>query len=317
MTFDALLLVSFGGPEGVDDVMPFLEKVLHGRAVPPSRLTAVAAHYYELGGVSPINGQNRALQAALQQAFPDRPVYWGNRNWHPLLADTVAAMRTDGIRRAAAFVTSAYSSYSSCREYVDDLEAARRATGPGAPEVVKVRPYFDHPGFIAPFVESVVAALAASGPETPVLMTAHSIPIAMAEACDYEQQLLDVGRRVAGGAGAGEWSLVFQSRSGRPDQPWLGPDISDAIASLPDGTESVIVAPIGFVSDHMEVVYDLDRVAARAAAERGIRFIRAATPGTHPAFVSMVGDLVAEAEGAPPPCPCARGCPPARPPVAP
>ena len=304
MAFDALLLVSFGGPEGPGDVLPFLNKVLAGRPIPPHRLEQVANRYQEFGGVSPINGHNRALRQALEAAYPELPVYWGNRNWHPFLADTVAAMRDDGVRRAAAFVTSAYSSYSSCRHYLEDLAAARDAVGDGAPELVKLRPFYDHPGFITPFAEGIATARAEAGPNAPLLFTAHSIPVAMAEACDYEQQL----RHVAAAVADGEWSLVFQSRSGSPDQPWLGPDIGDAIRSLPDGTDAVIVVPIGFVSDHFEVVYDLDRLAAGVAAERGMRFVRVPTPGTHPAFVAMVGDLLADADRLAP-CPAGH-CPP-------
>jgi ferrochelatase len=296
--FDALVLVSFGGPDGPDDVMPFLENVLRGRRVAPGRMEAVAARYLELGGVSPINGHNRALLDALRAAQPDLPVYWGNRNWRPFLTDTVARMAADGVQRAAAFVTSAYSSYSSCRQYLDDIEAARAAVGPGAPEIVKLRPFFNHPGFVDPFVEGLRAARQQVGPSAPVLMTAHSIPLSMAEQCDYGAQLRDVAATVSARAGEppDRWQLVFQSRSGPPDQPWLGPDVSNAINDLPAGPAAVIVVPIGFVSDHMEVVWDLDREAAATATGRGIQMVRVSTPGVHPAFVAMVGDLLAEAE---------------------
>jgi ferrochelatase len=333
MAFEALLLVSFGGPEGPDEVLPFLENVLRGRSVPRDRTEQVAAHYLEFGGVSPINGQNRALLAALQDAMSDRdvplPVYWGNRNWHPFLADTVRTMATDGVRRAAAFVTSAYSSYSGCRQYLDDLARARSTVGSTAPEIVKLRPYFNHPGFVAPLAAGLRAARAQAGPDAPVLMTAHSIPVAMAATCDYERQLVETARLVAAAAGEapGRWTLVFQSRSGPPDQPWLGPDVNDAIAAvatLPSPPGALIVVPIGFVSDHMEVVYDLDRVAAATATEHGMRLVRAATPGTDPAFVAMVVDLLEEADGrrdpswlgemGPAPFPCRSDCcpPPAR-----
>ena len=323
MPFDAVLLVSFGGPEGPDDVLPFLENVLRGRPVPPERLHQVAAHYLAFGGVSPINEQNRALRTALQARLP-LPVYWGNRNWHPLLADTVRQMAADGVARAAAFVTAAYSSHSSCRQYLDDLAAARATVGPGAPELVKLRPYFNHPGFVDPLAEGLRAARAAAGPEAPVLMSAHSIPAGMAATSDYERQLAETARLVAARAGEppGRWALVFQSRSGRPDQPWLGPDVNDAIGALPPSTEAVIVVPIGFVSDHMEVIYDLDRVAAATAAARGIRLLRTATPGTHPHFVAMIEELVEEAGGGqvaaavgdmgPAPFPCPPGCCPGR-----
>ena len=333
MRFDALLLLSFGGPDGPEDVMPFLENVVRGRPVPPDRLQQVAGQYMRFGGRSPINDHNRALLASLQANLEAQgrslPLYWGNRNWKPYVADTVARMRDDGISRAAVFVTSAYSSYSSCRQYLDDLERARAAAGPGAPELVKLRPYFNHPGFVEPLAEGLRAALTDAGPEAPVLMTAHSIPSAMAATCDYERQLSETAELVAAAAGveAGRWQVVYQSRSGPPSQPWLEPDVLETIAALPEGTPSVVVAPIGFVSDHMEVAYDLDTQAAAAASERGIRLVRSATPGTHPRFVQMVLELLAEAEdpGAvrpalgslgPAPCPCAPGCcppPPERP----
>ena len=317
MRFDALLLLSFGGPDGPDDVRPFLANVLRGRPVPPERVEQVAGNYMLFGGRSPINGQNRELLAALQEVM-DRPVYWGNRNWHPFLADTLARMRDDGIGRAAVFATSAYSSYSGCRQYMEDMERARAEVGPGAPELVKLRPFFDHPGFYGPLTEGLAAAVAGAGPEAPVLMSAHSIPESMAATCDYQSQLAATAARVAAGAGVdpGRWRQVYQSRSGSPSQPWLGPDVVEAIAGLPDGTEAVVVAPIGFVSDHMEVIYDLDTAAAGAARERGVRLIRSATPGSHPAFVAMVADLVTELEaaGGVPPW-CRPGCcpPPRRP----
>ncbi len=326
MGFDAVLLVSFGGPEGVAQVMPFLENVLRGRPVPPERMQQVAAHYLELGGVSPINGQNRALLNALAYALEERhmglPVYWGNRNWHPYLPDVVRAMAADGIRSAAAFVTSAYSSYSGCRQYVEDLARAREQAGPGAPELIKLRPYFNHPGFVEPLADGLRAAWATAGPDAPVLMSAHSIPSAMAATCGYEDQLAETARLVAERAGVPgkQWSLVFQSRSGSPQQPWLGPDINDCIRAVKSAPPAVIVVPIGFVSDHMEVVYDLDRTATASAAERGIRLVRSATPGTDPRFVAMICDLVEEADGRRPPavlghlgpvaCPCATGCRP-------
>lgn len=291
----------------------------------PERLQAVAAHYLEFGGVSPINAQNRALRAALEQALRARgtpmPVYWGNRHWYPYLSEVVAQMRDDGIETAAAFVTSAYSSYSGCRQYMDDLAAARAHVGPDAPEVVKLRPFFNHPGFVAPLAEGLRRARAVTGPDAPVLMTAHSIPVAMADTCDYERQLRETARLVADAAGEepASWSLVYQSRSGPPAQPWLGPDVSDAIAALPAGTESVIVVPVGSVSDHMEVVYDLDHEAAARARARGVRLVRSATPGIDPAFVEMVCLLVDEARDpalgrlalggmGPAPGPCRPGC---------
>jgi protoporphyrin/coproporphyrin ferrochelatase len=311
--FDAVLVVSFGGPEGPDDVMPFLENVLRGRPVPPERLAQVAAHYYELGGVSPINRQNRNLVEALRQALARRgrplPVYWGNRNWHPYLPETLEIMRADGVRHAAGFVTSAYSSFSGCRQYLQDIAAARAGVS-GAPEVTKLRSYFDHPGFVEPLAAGLRQARAEAGPEAAVLMSAHSIPTAQAAACAYESQLQEAARLVAKAAGEeeGAWSLVFQSRSGPPSQPWLGPDVTDAIAAC--SAPAVIVVPVGFVSDHMEVVYDLDRQAAAVAESRSIRFFRSPTPGCDPRFVDMICQLVEDGT----PCPAATGCcsPPAR-----
>jgi ferrochelatase len=298
--YDAILVLSFGGPEGPDEVIPFLENVLRGRDVPRARMEQVAEHYHLFGGVSPINGQNRALIDALRAELathgPHLPVYWGNRNWTPMLADTLGAMRDDGIRHALAFVTSAYSSFSGCRQYLDDLVTARLAV-PGAPVVDKLRVYFDHPGFIEAMADRVRPALAEAGPGAPLLFSAHSIPTGMAEHCDYEVQLRETARLVADAAGRPEsdgWDLVFQSRSGPPSQPWLGPDVVDAIEALPVGTAAVVVAPIGFVSDHMEVVFDLDTEAEAAAEARGIRLVRAGTAGTHPAFVTMIRQLIDE-----------------------
>jgi ferrochelatase len=330
--FDALLLVSFGGPEGPDDVLPFLDNVLRGRPVSPQRRQEVAGHYLSFGGVSPINEQNRLLVAALRQAVAARRstlrVYWGNRNWHPFLADTIHQMQADGVRRAAALVTAAYAGYSSCRQYREDLCRARAAVGPAAPGIVKLRPFYNHPGFVEPLAAGLRAARAEVGPAAPVLMSAHSIPRALAATSAYERQLGETARLVAEGAGEApdRWSLVYQSRSGAPHQPWLEPDINDAIASLPDHPATAIVVPIGFVSDHMEVVYDLDRMAAATAAGRGMRLVRTPTPGTDPRFVAMILDLVEESEGrrppdalgalGPAPFPCAAGCcpPPGAPP---
>lgn len=299
MKFDALVVVSFGGPEGPDDVMPFLENVVRGRAVPTERLEKVAGQYDRFGGVSPINELNRRLIDDIRRTLTaqDRelPVYWGNRNWYPYLDDVIEEMRDDAIERAAAFVTSAYSSYSSCRQYIEDIEAARERVGLDAPEVIKLRPFFNHPGFVEPLADGLREALK-EHPDAAVLMTAHSIPEAMAGASNYERELRDVATVVGQSAGALTWQIVYQSRSGRPGQPWLGPDINDAINELNDKTKTVVVVPIGFVSDHMEVVHDLDLVAKDTAAKRGIELIRTPTPGTDPRFVGMVLDLVAEAE---------------------
>jgi ferrochelatase len=299
---DAVMLLSFGGPDGPDDVMPFLANVLKGRPVPPQRVQEVAEHYMRFGGRSPINEQNRALLEALAAEFAghgrSRPIYWGNRNWSPYAVDAVAAMRADGVERAAVFVTSAYSSYSSCRQYREDLERARDAVGPGAPELVKIRPFFDHPGFVAALADGLSASMAEAGAGAPVLMSAHSIPAASAATCRYEDQLNRTSRLVAEAAGVADWQLVFQSRSGSPGQPWLGPDIVETIAGLPPATTDTVVCPIGFVSDHMEVVYDLDTQVREAAAAAGIRLHRSATPGTHPRFVHMVCELIDELERA-------------------
>ncbi|HYY97411.1 MAG TPA: ferrochelatase [Pyrinomonadaceae bacterium] len=302
-TYDAVLVVSFGGPEGMEDVMPFLANVLRGRNVPESRMREVARHYELFGGVSPINGQNRRLIAALERELeengPRLPVYWGNRNWRPLLADTLRQMRDDGVKNALAFVTSAYSSYSGCRQYREDIERARVAVGEGAPRVEKLRAFFNHPGFVGPNVENLRAALArvpeARRDAAHVAFTAHSIPEAMAAGCEYERQLLETCRLVAEGAGRERWRLVFQSRSGPPTQSWLGPDICEHLRALKQsGASDVVVAPVGFISDHMEVLYDLDTEARQLSEELGLNMIRAATAGAHPDFIKMIRELILE-----------------------
>ena len=302
-TYDAILVVSFGGPEGMEDVMPFLSNVLRGRNVPESRMREVAHHYELFGGVSPINGQNRRLIAALERELEERgprlPVYWGNRNWHPLLADTLRRMRDDGVKNALAFVTSAYNSYSGCRQYREDIERARAAVGEGAPRVEKLRAFFNHPGFVGPNVSNLRAALAqvpeARRADARVAFTAHSIPEAMAAGCEYERQLLETCRLVAEGAGRERWRLVFQSRSGPPTQSWLGPDIRDHLRELKQsGASDVVVAPVGFISDHMEVIYDLDTEARRLCEEIGLNMVRAATVGAHPDFIKMIRELILE-----------------------
>jgi ferrochelatase len=302
-TYDAILIISFGGPEGMDDVIPFLENVLRGRNVPRERMLQVAQHYELFGGVSPINGQNRNLIAALQQELdnhgPHLPIYWGNRNWRPMLADTMQQMAGDGIRNALAFVTSAYSSYSSCRQYREDIGRALEAVGPSAPRVEKIRAFFNHPGFIEANVENIKVALAqiyeSRRGEAELVFTAHSIPLTMADNCDYETQLREASRIVADELGRPRWQLVFQSRSGPPSQPWLGPDICDYLRELKSrGVEDVVISPIGFVSDHMEIVYDLDTEAGKLCEEIGLNMVRAATAGTHPAFIRMIRELVLE-----------------------
>jgi ferrochelatase len=322
--YDAFVLVSFGGPEGPADVMPFLENVTRGRAVPRERLAEVAHHYDRFGGVSPINQQCRDLLAAIGKNFAasglDLPLYWGNRNWHPYLADTVAAMAADGVRHAIAFVTSAYGSYSSCRQYLDDIEAARQQVGPGAPAIDKIRHFFNHPGFIGPFVESTRAAIEslppAAQPDAPLVFTAHSVPESMAAASGpagglYPAQLVEAARLVAEGVAADgrerPWRLVYQSRSGPPSVPWLGPDVCDHLAELAaSGAPGAVLVPVGFVSDHVEVRYDLDVEAVQLGQRLGLPLARAATPGTHPRFVSMITELVRERAGGPVPAPGER-----------
>lgn len=304
MSYDAILFVSFGGPEGPDDVMPFLENVLRGRNVPRERMLEVSEHYKHYGGVSPINAQNRALIAALENELaehgPHLPVYFGNRNWHPMMGDTIQKMKDDGIQRAIAFVTSAFSCYSGCRQYRENVYAACDAVGEGAPVVDKLRVYYNHPGFVDPMVDNVKAALAKVDPSrrdaTRLLFTAHSIPQGMADNSKYQWQLQESCRLVAEGVGQNPWELVYQSRSGSPRHPWLEPDICDHISALHEKTplEDVIIIPIGFISDHMEVMYDLDDEAKQLCDELGIQMQRAATVGTDPRFVTMIRQLVEE-----------------------
>ncbi|MGH9328549.1 MAG: ferrochelatase [Terriglobia bacterium] len=304
MNYDAVVLVSFGGPEKKDDVIPFLEKVLAGKNVPRGRMLEVAGHYDRFGGRSPINDQNRALLSALRRELSecgmDLPVYWGNRNWHPLLADTLGAMKADRVKSALAFVTSAYSSYSGCRQYLEDIVRARAEAGEGAPRVEKLRAFYNHPRFIEAIADRIREARAKI-PErrrssARLVYTAHSIPCAMARVCNYQAQLEETCRVVSAALARAGDPLVFQSRSGSPAQPWLEPDILEylrEIAAAEPGVD-LIVAPVGFVSDHMEVVYDLDLEAQSLARKLGIHMIRAGTVGTHPAFVSMIRELILE-----------------------
>ena len=303
--YQAVLLVAFGGPEGPDEVIPFLENVLRGKNVPRERMLAVAEHYERFGGVSPINAQNRALVAAIKSDFQSSKiplaVYWGNRNWHPLLTDTLCAMRDNGIRRALAFFTSAYSSYSSCRQYLENIAQAQKEVGHGAPQIEKLRSYFNHPGFIESWIDRTREALACIPFErvrsVRLIFTAHSIPTAMAANCRYEAQLHEASRLVADAVGVepARWQVAYQSRSGPPSQPWLGPDIVDCLRALKseDATD-VVIAPIGFISDHIEVLYDLDIEARQAADGLGLNLVRAKTLGTHPRFVQMIRELVVE-----------------------
>lgn len=302
--YDALLLVSFGGPNGPDDVLPFLENVLRGRNVPRERMLEVAEHYQHFGGVSPINAQNLALIAALKAELTehgiDLPIYFGNRNWHPLLPNTLREMSQAGVRRALGFFTSIFSSYSGCRQYLENIAAAREVVGPDAPQVDKLRAFFNHPGFIeamADRVREAIAELDLSRPQSqvPILFTAHSIPTAMAANCQYERQLLESCRLVAESVGQTNWRLVYQSRSGPPTQPWLEPDVGVALRELAQsGQKNVVVAPIGFISDHLEVLFDLDVEARQIADELGLKMARAVTVGVHPRFVAMIRELIQE-----------------------
>lgn len=303
--YDALLFVSFGGPEQRSDVLPFLENVLRGRNVPRERMLAVAEHYYHFDGVSPINQQNRALISAIRERLPahglDLPIYWGNRNWHPLLPDTLREMAARGVQRALAFVTAAHSSYSGCRQYRQNIEDARLSVGPAAPPVDKIRVFYNHPDFIAANVDRLREALHQLTPEQQqtcqIVFTAHSIPVSMAKTCQYEQQLLESCRLVAAESEipANRWQLVYQSRSGRPEDPWLAPDILEHVRVLKQQESSaVVIVPIGFLSDHMEVLFDLDIEARQLCDELRLPMQRAGTVGTHPQFVEMICKLIAE-----------------------
>ena len=312
MHYDAVLLVSFGGPEQPEDVMPFLEIVLRGRNIPRERMLEVAEHYYHFGGRSPINDQCRELLAALREATP-LPVYWGNRNWHPFLEDTLRQMMKEGVKRALAIATSAYSSYSACRQYIENIEAARAAIGEGAPIVHKLPPFSGHPLFVEANAERVAEALARL-PGARLVFTAHSIPKAMADTCRYEEELRTASARVAELCGMDAWDLAWQSRSGPPSQPWLGPDIRDHLRALAaEGVHRVVVSPIGFLSDHMEVLYDLDVEAAALAKELGIELVRAGTTGVHPKIIAMLAELIEQRLAAPEPLICPDGCCPGPP----
>ncbi|MGB5760634.1 MAG: ferrochelatase, partial [Acidimicrobiales bacterium] len=308
--YDAVLLLSFGGPERPDDVMPFLRNVTRGRNVPDDRLAVVATQYERFGGRSPINDQCRALLRALgdelEGTSSQLPLYWGNRNWEPYLADTVAEMAADGVERALVFVTSAFGSYSGCRQYRQDLEQAREKVGSDAPVLQKLRLYYNHPGFIEPMADNLRRAMTTGGPSGPsnagasahrVVFTAHSIPESMAAACSYQAQLQEATGLTMAAAGleGRPYDLVFQSRSGPPSMPWLEPDVNDHLAELHGrGVGGVAVVPIGFTSDHMEVMFDLDTQAAATAAELGLDFVRVPTVGTAPRFVAMIRELIEE-----------------------
>ncbi|MCZ3388669.1 MAG: ferrochelatase [Actinomycetia bacterium] len=315
--FDALLFVSFGGPEGPDEVVPFLQNVTRGRGIPDERLREVGQHYFHFGGVSPISGQNREFLARLREELPkqgiDLPVYWGNRNWSPYLVDALEQMRADGVKRALAFFTSAYSSYSGCRQYRENLAAALSTVGGDGPTIERLGPYFNHAGFLAPFADATVEAVRnlteAEQSTARLVFTTHSIPESMADSSgpatglpggSYVQQHREVAGYVASQVRAATgvdlpWDLVYQSRSGAPHIPWLEPDIDDHLRALAgDACTAAVVVPIGFVSDHMEVLWDLDTQARATADEVGLLMVRVATPGADPRMVSMVGELVRE-----------------------
>ena len=302
--FDALIVVSFGGSECQADVMPFLENVLRGKNVPRERMLEVAEHYRHFGGVSPINEQNRQLIAALKNEFAthniDLPIYWGNRNWHPLLPDTLRHMKNAGIKNALAFFTSIYSCYSGCRQYRENIAEAQASLGADASEIHKLRMAFNHPLYIAASVDRAKTAFAEISParqsKTRFVFTAHSIPLAMAEGSEYATQLKETCRLVMEQIGDNPWSLVYQSRSGPPTQPWLEPDVCDFLRETKkeSDVQDVVIMPVGFVSDHMEVLFDLDTEAKNVCDEIGVNMARAKTVGDHPQFVSMIRELILE-----------------------
>lgn len=304
--FDALLLLSFGGPEGPDEVMPFLENVTRGRGIPRERLESVAEHYLHFGGVSPINGINRALVAQIRAELAARgenlPVYFGNRNWGPFAEDTVAAMHSDGITRAAVFSTSAWGGYSGCAQYQEDIARARAASGDGAPELVKLRQYFDHPLLVEMFAEAIAEAVGrlpeSLRGEARLVFTAHSIPLRAVDRCGpglYPRQVDYTSALVAAAAGYADYNVVWQSRSGPPQVPWLEPDVGDHLAALAKGgVKAVVVCPVGFVADHIEVIWDLDSELAEQAAALGVALSRASTPNAQPRFARLAIDLLDE-----------------------
>ncbi|MFC4947652.1 ferrochelatase [Pseudonocardia sp. GCM10023141] len=302
MHVDALLVLSFGGPEGPGEVRPFLENVTRGRGIPPERLDAVEEHYQHFGGVSPINARNRELIAAVE-ARTDLPVYFGNRNWHPMVEDAVADMARDGVGRAVVFATSAYGGYSACRQYHEDIARARKAVGEAAPELLKLRHFFDHPAFVAANADAVRAALGEIEGPARLVFTAHSVPDSADATAGppaegghrYSRQIAEAARLVAEAVGVADYDVVWQSRSGPPQVPWLEPDVLDHLRVLhAGGVPAVVLAPVGFVSDHVEVVWDLDTEARELAAELGMGFARAATAGPDPRFADMVVELIAE-----------------------
>jgi ferrochelatase len=312
-SFDALLVVSFGGPERHEDVLPFLENVLRGKNVPRERMLEVAEHYYHFDGRSPINEQNRELIALLEREFKSHgmkmPVYWGNRNWHPLLADTLRQMQAAGVRRAAALVTSAFGSHSGCRQYREDIARAQQEAGAQSLIIEKLPNFCDRPEFVEVMAERVRVAMSQLPGAEQIVFTAHSIPVSMAESSPYVRQLKQASACVAAACGMSNWTLVYQSRSGPPSQPWLTPDICDNLrAQHAAGLRSVIICPIGFISDHMEVLYDLDTEARAQCEQIGLKMVRAGTAGTHPKLAAMVRDMVMNAPTVPVLGYCEPGC---------
>ncbi len=301
---DAVLMISFGGPERPDEVMPFLENVVQGKNVPHERLLEVARHYEPFGGVSPINTQSRALLASLLNELnahgPTVPVYWGNLYWHPMLADVLRQMADDGVRRALAFVTSAFDSYSGRRQCIEEIDRARKEIETEAPQIEYLREFYNNPGFIEPTAERVESALGEVPDErraaARLIYTAHSIPAAMAKKCDYEVQLREACRLVSELLGRSERQLAYHSRSGRPQQQWLGPQIGDYLRETCRNGEvdDVVLVPIGFVCENIEIVYDLDVEVAALCEKLGINMVRAAVVGSHPRFVQMIRELIAE-----------------------
>lgn len=293
--YDAILFVSFGAPEKPEEVLPFLRNVVRGRGVPDERLMEVAENYQMFGGRSPLNEQNKAIIAALEKSLAEinlnLPIYWGNRNWHPFLAESIAEMKRGGVKRALAFVTSAYSSYSGCRQYRENIEAAKTEAEATEIEIHKIRPFYNHPLFVEANAENLQKQLHELN-DAEIVFTAHSLPMAMAKGCDYVKQLKETCRLVAEKVGREDWNLAFQSRSGAPHVPWLEPDIKDYLRERKP--PSVIVHPIGFLSDHQEVVFDLDTQARETAANLGINFARSETAGTHPKFIEMIRELILE-----------------------
>lgn len=304
--YDGILYLSFGGPEGPDEVMPFLRNVVRGRDIPDERLQGVAEHYMHFGGVSPINGQNREVIAALEQELAtnqiDLPVYFGNRNWHPMLSDTLTKMGEDGVRRALAVVTSAFSSYSGCRQYRENITVAQELIGDNHPDIDKLRVFYNHPLFVQAMADQIQVALdslSVAMAETKLVFTAHSIPNSMADGCAYESQLRESARLIADQLGWSNWSLCYQSRSGPPTQPWLEPDVCDFLNEVAESGEdkAVVLSPLGFLTDHMEVLFDLDIEANDVCAAKSLPMARAKTVGAHPSYIKMLRCLIEERIG--------------------